>query len=169
MGGKEGKAMSDPSDIVTAGEIMTREVITIRPETSVHEIARLLLEHRITGLPVVDDERRVVGIVSEFDLIAKRGRTASDIMSKDVIAVSEDTPAETIAELIVRQRVRRVPVLREGQLVGIITRADLIRLFALTRWTCTHCGYFERGLTRPERCAGCGGTDFTLHREPPGM
>ncbi|MCX7623957.1 MAG: CBS domain-containing protein [Thermomicrobium sp.] len=161
--------MADAIDTVYAREIMTSDVIAVKPDTSVDEVARLLIQHRITGVPVVDDEQRVIGIVSEFDLIAKRGRVAADVMSRDVLAVSEDTPAETIADLIVQQRVRRVPVLREGRLVGLVTRADLVRLFALTRWTCVQCGYFERGFHRPEVCEGCGGREFTLQREPPGM
>ncbi len=161
--------MADSIDTVYAHEIMTRDVITVQPHTPLDEIARLLVQHRITGVPVVDEEGRVLGIVSEFDLIAKRGRVAADVMSTDVIAVSEDTPAETIADLIVQRRVRRVPVLRNGRLVGIITRADLVRLFAMTRWTCVQCGYFERGFHRPEVCEGCGSRAFTLQREPPGM
>ncbi|MCS7051025.1 MAG: CBS domain-containing protein, partial [Thermomicrobium sp.] len=83
--------------------------------------------------------------------------------------VSADTPAETVADLIVERRVRRVPVLRDGRLVGIITRADLVRLFAMTQWVCSNCGYFERGIHRPERCDACGNSRFTLQREPPGM
>jgi len=161
--------MADSIDTVYAHEIMTRDVITVQPHTPIDEIARLLVQHRITGVPVVDEEGRVLGIVSEFDLIAKRGRVAADVMSTDVIAVSEDTPAETIADLIVQRRVRRVPVLRNGRLVGIITRADLVRLFAMTRWTCVQCGYFERSFHRPEVCEGCGSRAFTLQREPPGM
>jgi CBS domain-containing protein len=161
--------MADAIDTVFAHEIMTRDVATVRPDTAVDDIARLLIQRRITGVPVVDEEGRVLGIVSEFDLIAKRGRVAADVMSRDVLAVSEDTPAETIADLIAQRRVRRVPVLRDGRLVGIITRADLVRLFAMTRWTCSHCGYFERGFQRSEVCCSCGGRDFTLEREPPGM
>jgi CBS-domain-containing membrane protein len=159
----------DPVDTVLAREIMTENVVTVRPNTTVEEVARLLMTHRITGVPVIDEAGRVLGIVSEFDLLAKRGHTAGEIMTRDVIAVTEETPAEAIADLIVQQRVRRVPVLKEGRLVGIVTRADLIRLLALTRWTCSNCGYFERGLHRPEVCSACGNRTFTLEREPPGM
>uniref|UniRef100_A0A7C2BGR9 CBS domain-containing protein n=1 Tax=Thermomicrobium roseum TaxID=500 RepID=A0A7C2BGR9_THERO len=161
--------MGDTIDTVYAREIMTSNVIAVHPDTTLDEIAQTLVAHRITGVPVVDDDGRVLGIVSEFDLIAKRGRTAADVMTRDVIAVTENTPAETIADLIVQQRVRRVPVLREGRLVGIITRADLVRLFAMTRWSCLNCGYFERGIHRPEICSACGHREFTLQREPPGM
>ncbi|GBD16562.1 Hypoxic response protein 1 [bacterium HR26] len=120
-------------------------------------------------MPVVDNEGRVIGIVSEYDVISKRGRTAADIMSRDVISVSEDTSAESVAQLLSERRVRRVPVLRDGRLVGIISRADLVRLFAITRWTCEDCGYFVRGFQRPEQCEACGSTRFVLDREPPGM
>ncbi len=159
----------DPGDTVLAKEVMTKHVVTVRPNTTVDEVARLLMTHRITGVPVTDDEGRVLGIVSEFDLLAKHGRSAGEVMTRDVIAVTEETPAEAIADLIVQQRVRRVPVLREGRLVGIVTRADLVRLFALTRWTCSNCGFFERGLHRPVVCMACGNRTFTLEREPPGM
>lgn len=161
--------MSESAEIVLAREIMTPHVICVQPDIPVDEVARILLKNRITGVPVIDSEGRVLGVVSEFDLLAKRGRLAKEVMTAEVIAVTEETPAETVAELIVRRRVRRVPVLRDGRVVGIITRADLVRLFAVTRWTCTRCGYFERGLHRPLHCASCGGTEFRLDREPPGM
>lgn len=161
--------MTESEGFVLARDIMTTDVVTVTPDTPVERVARLLAEHRITGMPVVDDEGRVIGIVSEYDLISKRGRTAEDVMSREVISVSEDVSAEAVAQLLTERRVRRVPVLREGKLVGIISRADLVRLFALTRWTCEDCGYFVRGFQRPEVCDACGSRNFALHREPPGM
>lgn len=161
--------MVETYSTIVARDIMTGNVISVRPDTPVDRIARLLTEHQITGMPVVDNEGRVIGIVSEYDVISKRGRTAADIMSRDVISVSEDTSAESVAQLLSERRVRRVPVLRDGRLVGIISRADLVRLFAITRWTCEDCGYFVRGFQRPEQCEACGSTRFVLDREPPGM
>jgi len=161
--------MDQAYDTILAREIMTEPVISVAPDMPVDRIARLLAEHRITGMPVVDDKGRVVGIVTEYDVIAKRGKVAREIMSRDVISVNEDTPAESVAQILTERRVRRVPVLRDGRLVGIISRADLIRLFTLTRWTCEGCGYFVRGFERPERCVACGSPRIVLDREPPGM
>lgn len=154
---------------VTVKEIMTPNVITVDPDAPIDRIATLLYRHRITGMPVVDANGTVIGIVSEFDVISKSGKTAQDIMSRDVVSANEDTLAESIAELLTSRRVRRVPVLHEGHLVGIVSQADLIRLFAITRWSCEECGYFVRGFRRPDQCDMCGSTRITLDREPPGM
>ncbi len=161
--------MAEAYGTILAREIMTEDVVSVGPDTPVDRVARLLAEHRITGVPVVDEERRVIGIVSEYDVISKPGKVAQDIMSREVISVSEETPAESVAQILTEQRVRRVPVLRAGRLVGIVSRADLVRLFALTRWTCEDCGYFVRGFQRPRRCDACGSQRFVLDREPPGM
>jgi CBS domain-containing protein len=167
--GEGSQGMGEAYYTVLAREIMTDRVISVPPELPVDRIARLLTEHRITGVPVVNEDGRVIGIVTEFDLIAKRGKVARDIMSGQVISVSEETPAELVARLLTERRVKRVPVLRDGRLVGIISRADLVRLFALTRWACEDCGYFVRGFERPEECVACGSTRIVLDREPPGM
>lgn len=157
------------TEFVTIDEIMTRSIITARPDTPVAEIARLLSHHNISGVPVIDDQDEPIGVVTELDVISRGGNTAADIMSQGVIGVTEDTPAEEIVEILRSRRVRRVPVLRHGKIIGIVSRSDLVRLFSMTRWTCTSCGYFERGFQRPEKCTQCGGTSFTLDREPPGM
>lgn len=157
------------TETVTIEEIMTRAVITAGPETSVTEITKLLSDYNISGVPIVGADDEPLGVVSELDVISRSGNTAAEIMSKDVISVTEDAPAEEVVEVLRSRRVRRVPVLREGRIVGIVSRSDLLRLFSVTRWTCTGCGYFERGFQRPERCSQCGGTSFQLDREPPGM
>ncbi|MBX6342173.1 MAG: CBS domain-containing protein [Thermomicrobiaceae bacterium] len=148
---------------------MTPDVITVRSDAPVEEVARLLYRHQITGMPVVDADGAVSGVVTEFDVISKSGRTAGDIMTREVVSVSEDTPAEQVAHILSERRVRRVPVVRDGRLVGIVSRADLIRLFSMTRWACEECGYFVRGFHRPESCAACGSRNIRLDREPPGM
>jgi CBS domain-containing protein len=162
--------MSTPSTAtITVREFMTTEVVTVSPQTSVDDVARLLFNRQITGVPVVDEHDNVVGIVSEFDVISKTGQTAADVMSRDIISVHEETPAEEVAHLLTTRRVRRVPVLADGKLAGIVSRADLVRLFAVTRWACGDCGYFVRGFHRPSLCDACGSTDIALDREPPGM
>lgn len=142
-------------------DIMTREVITIAADTTVDEIARLLREHRIGGLPVIDDKHQVIGIVSESDLFLKekgmpfsavkvpvlfkrwvdpdrlaeiyedaRHHTAVDVMTSKVICVNTDDTVGHAAWLMAQHNIKRVPVLQNGVLVGIITRANIIHLLA---------------------------------------
>jgi CBS domain-containing protein len=142
-----------------AQDVMTTKVVAVAPDTPVTEIAKLLLERQISAVPVVSDDRQLVGIVSEGDLThglgqegAKRswwldllaspqtraeaylkghGRLAWDVMTRSVISVTPETPLPEIAQLLETRRIKRVPVLRDGELVGIVSRADLLRGFAL--------------------------------------
>jgi CBS-domain-containing membrane protein len=145
--------------MLTAADVMTTAVITVRPETSIHEIAKLLCDHHISGVPVVEDEERLLGIVSEGDLIGhaqlageqrrsrwqtflngpavlaqhyakSHGRTVSDIMTKDVVTVLETTSVADTARTLEQHRIKRVPVLRGGRLVGIVTRSNLLQVLA---------------------------------------
>jgi len=147
--------------MLTAADVMTRAVITVRPETSIHEIAKLLCEHHISGVPVVDDEERLLGIVSEGDLIGhaqlvgeqrqsrwqtflngptllaqhyakSHGRAASDVMTKEVVTVLETTSVADTARALEQHRIKRVPVVRNGRLVGIVTRSNLLQVLATT-------------------------------------
>ena len=161
--------MAPTDDTVTVEEIMTRSVITVKPETPVEQVARMLSEHQISGLPVIGPNNEPVGIVSELDVISRQGDKAGEIMSRGVISVTESTPAEEVVDILKSRRVRRVPVVHDGQIIGIVSRSDLVRLFGLTRWACSDCGYFVRGFSRPDRCSQCGSTAITLEREPPGM
>ncbi len=161
--------MRNNTDTVLTGEIMTTTVRTVHPDTPVSDIVSLLNHHKISGVPVVGPDEDPIGIISELDVISRSGSVASDIMSGGVISVTEDTPAEEIVEILRTSRVRRVPVLRDGRIVGIVSRSDLVRLFSRTRWTCSSCGYFVRGFQRPSLCSQCGSTMFQLDREPPGM
>lgn len=116
-----------------ARDIMTRRVITIRPDTSAQEAAQLLDHHRISGLPVVDDQSRIIGIITEADIISKvdrDGLSVGDIMSCEVIAVEEETPVNEIAALLMERRIKRVPVVSEGKLVGIVSRGDVVHAVA---------------------------------------
>lgn len=109
-------------------EIMTQDVITVQSAMPVREVANLLSERAVSGVPVVDDEGRVLGVVSELDVVGRQGATAADIMSKQVISVTEDTDVDEVLHLFLNQRIRRVPVLSGGQhLVGIVSRSDLVR------------------------------------------
>ena len=109
-------------------EIMTKNVITVPLSTPVREVANLLSEKNVSGLPVVDDEGRVLGVISELDVVGRQGATAADIMSKGVISVTEETDVDEVLHLFLNQRIRRVPVLSDGQhLIGIVSRSDLVR------------------------------------------
>ncbi len=154
---------------VQAGEIMTAPVVTAQPETSVHDVARLLRRHGISAVPVVDEAGGVVGLVSEYDLLAKRGATARDVMTTAVISVTETTSVDDVRHLLVERRIRRVPVLSGGELVGIISRADVVAYLA-TEWVCEVCGESVRAETAPEICPKClgGGGRFVLQEQPPG-
>ncbi|HZS77494.1 MAG TPA: CBS domain-containing protein [Ktedonobacteraceae bacterium] len=116
-----------------ASDIMTRKVCTIRPEASAQEAAQLLSEKRISGLPVLDGSGRIIGMVTEADIISKvnrEGLRVADIMSCEIITVSEDTPVGEIAALLTERKIKRVPVVSEGRLVGIVSRADIVNAVA---------------------------------------
>ena len=116
-----------------ASDIMTRKVATIRPEASAQEAAQLLDEKRISGAPVVDAESKIIGIITEADIISKVNRDGlcvADIMSHDVTAISEETPVSEIAALLTERKIKRVPVVCDGKLVGIVSRADIVHAVA---------------------------------------
>jgi CBS-domain-containing membrane protein len=145
-----------------AKDVMTTDVVTVSPDTEIHEIARLLLERRISAVPVVDGARSVLGIVSEGDLIDRpesqtrhgrswwlelfsdvedraraylreHGTCAKDVMTAEVVTVTEDAPLSDVAAVLERRRIKRVPVVREGRLVGIVSRANLLQGLAAWR------------------------------------
>ena len=138
------------------GEIMTPNVISVSEDATSREVAQVLDRHRISGLPVCDDAGHMVGLISEFDLIAKPdAHTAGEAMTRDVISVMEDTSVDEVRYLLVHRRIKRVPVLRGQKLVGIVSRADLVREIALT-WVCQVCGDTARGKDPPDQCLKCG-------------
>jgi CBS domain-containing protein len=149
-------------------EVMTRNVITFREDTPVEEIAATLSTRRITGAPVVTTEGHVIGIISETDVFSKKGKVARDIMSHHVISVTEETGIDEAARLMIGERIRRVPVIRGGRMVGLLSRSDVLDFFAKTRWTCDICGWWERNLERPARCFSCSSVELRLERADPG-
>jgi len=149
-----------------AMDVMTANVITVTPETSIHDLAALLCERGVSGAPVVDAANELVGIVSEGDLLhraelgterhAKRrrirwldhlasdrdlardylkshARTVGDVMTSDVITIAETAGLDEIADLLETNRIRRVPVVRDGKLIGIVSRANLVRALAAAK------------------------------------
>jgi CBS domain-containing protein len=140
---------------VTAADIMTPDPLTLRPDTSVHEAAQMLSEHRISGAPVVGDDGRIVGIVSEYDLIARFGSQVGDVMTRDVVSVPSNATLDRVRAILVTQRLKRVPVTSESRLVGLISRADMVRELAY-RWQCKRCGNLVRARRPPDGCQRCG-------------
>jgi CBS domain-containing protein len=149
---------------------MSRYVVSVTEETSVIEVARILAERRFSGLPVLNHEGGVVvGIVSDFDLLARDGETAGEVMSPDVVTVAEDTDIQVARALIIEQRLARLPVIRGNELVGIVSRGDILRELVL-HWICDACGEVSRGKAPPERCWKCGSAEqFRHERQNPGM
>ncbi len=145
-----------------AREVMSANPIVVSATMPIEDCARLLLEKRISAMPVVDAAGVVIGIVSEGDLIRRReagterryswwlelvsdpqtmardfvksgGHKVSDVMTRQVVSVTEDTPLAAIAGILEKHHIKRVPVVREGKLVGIVSRADLVRALLLGR------------------------------------
>jgi CBS domain-containing protein len=136
-------------------EIMTTPVIAAQTGTPSAEVAGLLRKHRISAVPVTGPDGAVLGLVSEYDLLARSGPTAGDIMTSAVITVTEDTEVADVRVLLVDRRIRRVPVVAGGKLVGIVSRSDIVGLMAL-EWVCEVCGESWRGESPPTQCLKCG-------------
>lgn len=151
---------------VNVREIMTTEVVAAVPEQTVDEVARELTRGQISGMPVLTAAGELVGVVSEYDIITKRGQRVGDIMSRSVISVPDEADVQQVADIMGLHGIGRVPVMRAGAVVGIISRSDMVRLFAEVRWQCPVCGAIERGFARPARCQQCGETALRLEREP---
>jgi CBS domain-containing protein len=154
--------------MIPVKDVMTRDVVSFREDTPVEEIAKTLTSRHITGAPVLADDGFVVGIVSEVDVFSKRGSVARDIMSPHVISVTQDTGIDEVARLLAGERIRRVPVVAGGKMIGLVSRSDLLEVFSRTQWTCATCGRTERGLEQPPNCQSCGGTTFHLEYGSPG-
>ena len=113
-----------------AKDIMTSDVICCADDASVNEAAKTLNQHRITGAPVLDRNGRLAGIVTEADVLFRQGNTVADIMTRDVYTVEEDASVEDTAILMAAYRIKRVPVVRGEKVVGIVSRADIVRAMA---------------------------------------
>ncbi len=121
--------------MVSARDIMSKEVVSTRPSCKVEEVTRVLYFHGISGLPVIDDAKRVIGMVTEADILGRRTgqETVEDIMSAPAFTISEETPLEEIAVLLTDRKIKRVPVVRDDKLIGIVSRADVVRALAARR------------------------------------
>jgi len=141
---------------VTAHDIMTPDPLTLGQETSIHDAAQMLSEHRISGAPVISADGSIAGIVSEYDLIARTGTTVREVMTRDVVSVADTAGIDRVRAILVTQRLKRVPVVNaKGQLVGLISRADLVRELAY-RWQCKRCSTLVRARRPQGGCPRCG-------------
>ena len=145
-----------------AGDIMVSPVVTVHPTSSVRDAARTFIQYRISGAPVIDDAANIVGIITEGDLLRRveteternrsswlrlltgdedlaaeyvkaRARKVADVMTKRVITVAIDTPINDIAETLEKHSIKRVPVLADNRLVGIVSRANVVQALATAR------------------------------------
>ena len=150
-------------------DVMTTNVITITEQQTKQQAARLLSQHRISGLPVVNNEQMVVGVITEYDVISKEGRTVGEIMTRGVISVTPDTDLEEVGHLLIHKNIKRLPVLDQGKLVGIVSRADLVKEVA-TRWGCPVCGEVMHSEEQPELCPRCGANQVaaSFEQQSPG-
>lgn len=128
---------------MVAKDIMTKKVITVAPSASLKDLAKVLIKNRISGAPVADKNGKILGVVSEADLVAKKGRQVKSVMSVKVISIDEDTPVEKIASLMTTHRIKRLPVLRGEKLVGIVSRADIVRAIALGKHIALHTPVYD--------------------------
>ncbi|MFY9622785.1 MAG: CBS domain-containing protein [Rhodoplanes sp.] len=144
---------------MNAVDVMVRDVVTTKPDDLVADAIKLLIQHDVSALPVVDSAGKVIGIISEADLVRREeigtekhrpwwlealtpastlaeefakshGRHVSEVMSTKVVSASEDTPLGEIATLLERNRIKRIPILRDGKLVGVVSRSNLIQAVA---------------------------------------
>ncbi|MBM7624037.1 CBS domain-containing protein [Sporohalobacter salinus] len=143
-------------------EIMTKNVVTIHQDKTIKDVAEVLSEHKFSGLPVVNDEDEIVGVITERDLIARNkklhfpnyiqvldsiiyleslsefedefrkmiGAKVKDVMTKEVISVDIDTTVDKIVEIMVDNNINRVPVISNDKLVGVVSRADIVKILA---------------------------------------
>src|SRR3984893_9442288 len=147
---------SDPTPI-TVADVMVANVIVVHSGDSIDDAVRLIVDSRITGVPVVDSAHHILGLLAESDVLGKRGREVDDVMPRDVITTRETAALDAAAEIMLTRRIRRLPVVRDGKLVGILTRADLLRHVRHTHWTCDWCATTVIGLRRPNARPHCGG------------
>ena len=147
--------------MITAADLMTKDVLSVTPDASAAEVAQLILKHRISALPVVDAEKRLLGMVSEGDLVrsaetnheANRSRwlimltkpaagvsgmrydanrQVEDVMSRDILMATERETLPRLIDLLSTSRIKRLPVVKDDRLVGIVSRVDVLKFLAKT-------------------------------------
>ena len=128
---------------MNAKDIMTKDIITVSPTMSVKTLAMTLIKNQISGAPVAGRDGKIVGVVSEADIVAKKGKDVKAIMSKKVISVSESTPVEQIAQLMTTHAIKRLPVMNGESIVGIVSRADIVSAIAQGHHVAVHTPIYD--------------------------
>ncbi len=122
------------NQMLKAKDVMTKMVLSVRRDTPVEEVLELLLEHKISGVPVVEKDMTLVGIVTEKDLLGLlfkpqdvKEKTVEELMTQPAVNFEENETIERICQFLAKVTFRRVPVTKEGKVVGIVSRPDIIR------------------------------------------
>ena len=102
-----------------------------------------LIKNQISGAPVAGRNGKIIGVVSEADIVAKRGKDVKTLMSKNIISVTEETSVEDIARLMTTHRIKRLPVMRGANVVGIVSRADIVSAIALGKHVAIHTPVYD--------------------------
>jgi CBS domain-containing protein len=126
-----------------AKNIMTRDIITVAPTMTVKNLAMTLIKNQISGAPVSSKDGKIVGIVSEADIVAKKGKDVRAIMSKKIISVTEETTVEEIAQLMTTHKIKRLPVMKGDKVVGIVSRADIVSAIARGKHVALHAPVYD--------------------------
>jgi predicted transcriptional regulator len=126
-----------------AKDIMTKDVISVGPATSVKELAKILIRNQISGAPVIDRTGKILGIVSDADIVRKKARQVKSIMSPAVVSIDEETPVEKIARLMTVYKLKRLPVVRGQRVVGIVSRADIVGAIAMGKHIALHTPIYD--------------------------
>jgi CBS domain-containing protein len=126
-----------------AKDVMTRDIITVSPSTKVKNLANILIKNQISGAPVANRDGKILGIVSEADILAKKGKDAKAIMSKKVISVRQDASVEEIAQLMVTHAIKRLPVMDGSKIIGIVSRADIVNAIAMGEHIAIHTPVYD--------------------------
>ncbi len=123
--------------MISAKDIMTKDLLTVQENAHVTDVLRLLVENKITGLPVVSDDMELVGIITEKDILKSlwynpnvKTSSVGDLMTSEIFCFEEDDDVMNVFETLVQSNFRRVPILSGGKLVGIITRKDIIEFLS---------------------------------------
>ena len=122
--------------MITIGKIMTKNVIATRQEDYASQVLLQILSGQYSGMPVIDSERRVVGVISEFDLLKaiRKGLSlenvpVKDLMSREPVTAESSANAESVIDLMIARNIIRLPVVQEGKLVGVISRCDILMAY----------------------------------------
>jgi CBS domain-containing protein len=128
---------------MNAKEIMTRDIITVSPSMKIKDLAMTLIKNQISGAPVAGKDGKILGVVSEADIISKKGKDVRAIMSKKVISVSEDATVEEVAQLMTTHAIKRLPVMNGAAIVGIVSRADIVSAIAQGEHVAIHTPIYD--------------------------